>query len=150
MTQFGAFALGKFAFFLFLIISVIISVSANNNANNQKKEIPKKIVTKMSFNEYCNFFKKSFCSLPNLDVVAIVMTAPNDDTCARELIKKAEDEYGIKKIVGGFNYDISAVSHTTVFRTYDQYGHQKYTSQNDPQIYYTCSGDVVFDKNNLM
>lgn len=140
MTQFGAFALGKFAFFLFLIISVIISVSAN------QKKVPEEIVTKMSVSEYCNFFKKSFCSLPNLDVVAMVMTAPNDDICAGELIKKAKEEYGIKGIFGGFNYDISAFSHSTVFRTYDEYGNTKYTSENNKQKQFTCTADIVFPK----
>jgi hypothetical protein len=98
MTQFGTF-LCKIALFLFLIISV----SAN------QKKVPEEIVTKMSLGEYCNFFKKPFCSLPNLDVVVIVVTTSGiDDTCAGELIKKAKDEYGIKEIFGVFNFGINS------------------------------------------
>ena len=101
MTQFGAIALGKFALFLFLIISV----SAN------QKKVPEEIVTKMSLGEYCGFFKKPFCSLPNLDVVVIVVTTSGiDDTCAGELIKKAKNEYGIKEFFGGFNFGINSYS----------------------------------------
>jgi hypothetical protein len=140
MTQFRPFTLGIVALFLFFI-----SVSAN------KKELLKDIMTKMSLDEYCDFFKKSFCSLPNLDVVAIVMTTTDfDETCAAKLIEKAKNEYGIKKIFGGFNYGISGLSHTSVFRTYDEYGHPKYASQEDPKIFYTCSADVVFQNINLM
>jgi hypothetical protein len=98
MTQFGPFTLGIVALFLFLIISV----SAN------QKKVPEKIVTKMSLGEYCNFFKKPFCSLPDLDVVVIVVTTSGiDDTCAGELIKKAENEYGIK-FFGVFNFGINS------------------------------------------
>ena len=145
MTQLGGFTLGKFAFFLFLIISVIITVSANQKKIPDQKKVPEEIVTKMPLGAYCDFFKKPFCSL-DLDVVVIVVTISGfDDTCAGELIKKAKDEYGIKELFGVFNFGINFVSHEIVVNHRDHRGYITLSSASD-QLLNMCSGDMVFLK----
>ena len=137
MTQFGAFALGIFAFFLFLIISV----SAN------QKEILPEIMTKMSFYEYCNSppLKKTFCSSANIDVVVIVVTTSEiDERCAGKLIEKAKNEYGIKEIIGGFNFEIVSYSHEAIVRTFNHLGFQTSLEKEYPAIYNTCSADIAY------
>ncbi len=135
MTQFVVFALGIFAFFL------INSVSAN-----QKKILPE-IMTKMSFYEYCNSppLKKTFCSSANIDVVAIVVTTSEiDERCAGKLIEKAKNEYGIKEIIGGFNFEIVSYSHEAIERKFNDLGFQTYSKTHDAEIHSTCSADIAY------